>query len=77
LWDEQKVQAGKSKPQLMVMFDLSRKSMAADSKDKVYGLIGLMNLEAAAKIEPNYEQGIFEVYRFLQKPSLLQVSNHS
>jgi hypothetical protein len=67
LWYEQEIQAGRMKPQLMAMLDLSRKSMATDSKDKIYGLMGLMNLEVAEKIEPDYKKGLVEVYRSFAK----------
>jgi hypothetical protein len=67
LWYEQEIQAGRMKPQLMAMLDLSRKSMATDLKDKIYGLMGLMDLEVAGKMEPDYEKGLVEVYRSFAK----------
>jgi hypothetical protein len=41
--------------------------MATDLKDKIYGLMGLMNLEVAGKIEPDYGKGLVEVYRSFAK----------
>jgi len=51
----------------MPMLDLSRKSLATDSKDKVYGLMGLMPSEVASQIHPDYEQGLAEVYTSFAK----------
>jgi hypothetical protein len=67
LWDEQKVQAGRNPPQFMPMLDLGRKSQATDLRDKVYGLMGLMPSEVATQIQPDYEQGLPEVYTSFAK----------
>lgn len=51
--DEQIVQSGDIDGQFICMLDLSRKSLATDSKDKVYGLLGLMTPSLASLIEPD------------------------
>jgi hypothetical protein len=49
------------------MLDLGRKSQATDLRDKVYGLMGLMPSEVATQIQPDYEQGLPEVYTSFAK----------
>ena len=44
------------------MLDLSRKSFATDSRDKVYGLLGLMEPSLSARIKLDYEASLTKVY---------------
>ena len=60
--DEYSVQAGDRDGQFICMLDLSRKSFATDSKDKVYGLLGLMEPSLSARIKPDYEASLTKVY---------------
>ena len=62
LSEEQMVQCGGIDGQFICMLDLSRKSLATDPKDKVYGLLGLMNPSLASLIEPDYEASLSKVY---------------
>ena len=69
--DEQSVQAGNRTAQLICMLDLSRKSFATDSKDKVYGLLGLMEPSLSARIEPDYEASLTKVYTDFAKAVII------
>lgn len=62
LWVEQEVQAGKGNEQLMAMLDLARKSMVTDPKDKIYGLMAMMDQKVAQEIDPDYDKELAEVY---------------
>ncbi|CAF9934988.1 MAG: hypothetical protein HETSPECPRED_009421 [Heterodermia speciosa] len=60
--EEQAVQSGTIDGQFICILDLSRKSLATDPKDKVYGLLGLMDPSLAGLIEPDYEAPLSKVY---------------
>lgn len=59
---EQLVQAGREKAQVMCMLDLGRKSLATDPRDKVYGLLGMMEASVSDKIVPDYNATLSQVF---------------
>lgn len=66
--DEHRKQAGLGNPQFMCLLDLARKSEATDQRDKVYGILGLMEPAVSTQINPNYSLPVDEVYiSFAQK----------
>ncbi|KAI4220441.1 MAG: hypothetical protein L6R36_007626 [Xanthoria steineri] len=60
--DEQYVQNGEDEPQFMCMLDLSRKSLSTDSRDKVYGLLGMMKESVVSRIKVDYNAQPTEVF---------------
>jgi hypothetical protein len=66
--DEHSHQAGLGNSQFMCILDLARKSEVADQRDKVYGILALMEPAVSTQIEPTYELPVEEVYiSFAQK----------
>jgi len=66
--DEHRQQAGLENPQFMCLLDLARKSDATDQRDKVYGMLGLMEPAVSTQIDPDYNLPVEEVYvSFAQK----------
>jgi len=65
---EHHTQAGLGDPQFMCLLDLARKSDATDQRDKVYGILGLMEPAVSTQIDPDYNLPVEEVYiSFTQK----------
>lgn len=59
---EQSVQAGRVKAQIMCMLDLGRKSLATDPRDKVYGLLAMMEASVTDRIVPDYNATAAQVF---------------
>lgn len=59
---EQLVQAGRAKGQFMCMLDLGRKSLAMDPRDKVYGLLGMLEASLSDHIVPDYNATVSQVF---------------
>lgn len=59
---EQQVQAGRAKAQVMCMLDFGRKSLATDPRDKVYGLLGMMEASVSDKIVSDYDASLPQVF---------------
>ncbi len=62
LHSEQSVQAGREKPQPMAMLDLARKSQVTDLRDKIYGMLGIMEALVSEQIVPNYHATLHQVF---------------
>lgn len=56
-------QQARSRTNLYRILQLSRAVFAFDPRDKVYGLLGLMDNSLVALIEPDYTAPLLEVYR--------------
>lgn len=72
---EQLVQAGRAKGQFMCMLDLGRKSLAMDPKDKVYGLLGMLEASLSDHIVPDYNATVSQVFTDFAKAFI--VANNS
>ena len=59
---EQSVQRGHAKPQFMCMLDLGRKSLVTDPRDKIYGLLGMMEASVSDQIVPDYTATLQTVF---------------
>ena len=68
---EQSVQAGRAEPQFMCILDLGRKSLATDPRDKIYGLLGMMEASVSDRIVPNYNATLYQVFTDFAKAFLV------
>lgn len=68
---EQALQAGRGSGEFMCMLDLGRKSLVTDPRDKVYGLLGLMESGLAEQIEPDYNSTPAEVFTAFAKAMIV------
>ncbi len=59
---EHLVQARQEKRQYMCVLDLGRKSLATDPRDKVYGLLGVMETSVSDRIVPDYNATLVQVF---------------
>lgn len=73
---EQLVQEGRAKAQVMCMLDLGRKSLATDPRDKVYGLLGMMEASVSDQIVPNYKATLPHVFTDFAKAFILASRSH-
>ena len=71
LKEEQLVQAGQGKEHAMCMLDLARKSLATDAKDKIYGVLGMMETSVADQITPDYTSTLAEVFTSFAKAMIV------
>lgn len=62
LWEEQLVQSGAASSHYMSILDIPRKSYATDSRDKVYGILGLIPSEVARLTNIDYNKDPHEVF---------------
>ncbi|KAI9881133.1 MAG: hypothetical protein M1830_008291 [Pleopsidium flavum] len=69
--EEQLVQTQQRKSQLMCMLDLGRKSLATDPRDKVYGLLGLMEASVSDQIIPDYTLPLSKVFTAFTKAMIV------
>ena len=73
---EHLVQAGREAPQYMCMLDLGRKSLAKDPKDKIYGLLGLMEASVSDQIVPDYTMTLDQVFTDFAKAIIVASWSH-
>jgi hypothetical protein len=59
---EHQKQAGKAQAQYMPLLDLARKSDASNPRDKVYGILGLMDPAVSSPVTLDYRLSVEEVY---------------
>lgn len=59
---EHQKQAGRGQAQYMALLDLARKSDASDPRDKVYGILGLMDPAVSSLLSLDYSLSVEEVY---------------
>ena len=59
---EHLVQARQEKRQYMCILDLGRKSLATDPRDKIYGLLGMMETSVSDRIVPDYNATLVQVF---------------
>lgn len=71
LKEEQLVQAGQADAHIMCMSDLSRKSLATDLRDKIYGLLGMMDASVTDLIIPDYKSSLPQVYTAFAKAMIV------
>ena len=62
------------KSQVVNAFDalaLAKSASATDERDKVFGILGIPNVEKLTRVEPNYRQSLTEVYTGFSRRILL------
>ena len=62
LEEERLVQKGLAENHFFCMLDLGRKSLVTDPRDKVYGVLGMVETSVSAQITPNYDASLSEVF---------------
>lgn len=65
--DEHKYQTSTGQSKFMCLLDVGRKSEATNPRDKVYGLLGLMDASVSARLTPDYTLSTSEVYKSFAK----------
>jgi hypothetical protein len=60
--NEHQKQAGNGPAQHMSMLDLARKSDASNHRDKVYGILGLLDPIVSSLVQLDYSHSVEEVY---------------
>ena len=68
---EQAIQTSGGELQIMPLLDLGRKSLASDPKDKVYGLLGLMNPSVIYHLIADYRNTVPEIYTSFAKAMII------
>lgn len=71
LEEERLVQRGRAETHFGCMLDLGRKSLATDPRDKVYGLLGMMEASVSRWIKPDYHSSLVEVFTSFAKAMII------